>query len=63
LYAPDVVGHAAMGAAHAASHIPDLVGAAPEAAVHLASAAGEAAGGVFDIVSGILEALFEMFDW
>jgi len=63
LFAPDVAGHAIVGAANAASHVPDLVGAAPEAAVHLASAAGEAAGGVFDIISGILDALFEMFDW
>lgn len=63
LYAPDVAGRAIAGAAHAASHLPEIVGAAPEAAVHLASAAGEAAGGVFDIIAGVLDALFDALDF
>jgi len=47
----------------AADPVPGRVGEAPEAAVQLAHAAGEAAGAVFDIIAGILAALFERVEW
>ncbi len=61
-YAPDVPVRAAIGVAHAASHVPDALAAAPEVAAHLASAAGDAAGGIFEVIAGILEWLFGLLD-
>ena len=62
-YAPGLTTHAAIGAAHAASHLPDVIAAAPEAAVHLAGAAGEAAGGIFEAIASIIAAIFEGLDF
>ena len=69
-YAPDLAFYGAYGAAqaagglvHAAGHVPDLVAAAPETAVHVVAAAGEAAGGVFDVIASILEGIFGLFDF
>jgi Zn-finger nucleic acid-binding protein len=65
-FAPDLAfygaygaAHAVSGLAHAAGSIPDIAAAAPEAAVNLVGAAGEAAGGVFDVIASILAGLFD----
>ena len=64
-FAPDLAVYGAIGAAHAASgiaqaatHLPELAGAAPEVAIGAVEAASEAAGGVFDVIVGILEGIF-----
>ena len=66
-FAPDLLVHGAIGAAHTAAHLPGavagLAGAAPEAAANLAGAAGEAAGGIFESIAGIIAGIFEMLDF
>ncbi len=69
-FAPDLVVHGAIGAAHAASHLPGAIGAVPDAAAGLAGAAadaagaaGEAAGGIFSTIAEIIGGLFEMLDF
>ena len=66
-FAPDLLVHGAIGAAHTAAHLPGavagLAGAAPEAAANLAGAAGEAAGGIFESIASIIAGIFEMLDF
>jgi Zn-finger nucleic acid-binding protein len=61
-WAPDLVFHGAYAAAHVASGVaravPELAAAAPEATVAVVEAAGEAAGGVFKAIVGILDGIF-----
>lgn len=69
LYYTSEIVDGVMVTAHLASHLPNAMAALPDAAdvavgaVHVVSVAGEAAGGIFEAIAAILEALFGLLDW
>lgn len=67
LFAPDLAiygtAHAVSAAVQVAAHVPELAGAAPEATVAVIEAAGDAAGGIFDVIAAIFEGLFGLLDF